>query len=204
MLLNYRERCCHMSFYEKQIASEKIFEGKIFRVTRDKVVLSDGQERPREVVLHHGGVGIVPVTENGDVLMVRQYRYAVGRELLEIPAGKLEKDEDPFEAAVRELSEETGCTAGSWTDLGEMYPTPGYCSETLHIYLATGLRYGEMHLDDGELLSVERIPMDEVLGRIMKNEIRDAKTVFGVMKAKEILSGKQEAYDEQNDTDSGR
>ena len=179
-----------MSFYEKQIASEKIFEGKIFRVTRDKVILSDGQERPREVVLHHGGVGIVPVTENGDVLMVRQYRYAVSQELLEIPAGKLEAGEDPFEAAVRELSEETGCSAEHWTDLGEMYPTPGYCSEVLHIYLATGLKDGEMHLDDGELLSVERIPMDELYSRILKNEIRDAKTVFGFLKAKEIVAGK--------------
>jgi len=177
-----------MGFFEEKLDSKRIFEGNVFSVRLDTVRLSDGEIRPREIVEHRGGVGIVPLTEDGELLMVRQFRYAVGRELLEIPAGKIEADEPPELCAERELSEETGCAAAKWVDLGEMYPTPGYCGETLHIYLALGLQYGEMHLDEGELLSVERVPFETVCRMIFDNELRDAKTVFGVLKAREYLA----------------
>jgi len=176
-----------MEFFEKCLDSQRIFEGKIFKVRKDKVLISDGSIHPREIVEHNGGVAVVPVTDNGDVLMVRQFRYAVGKELLEIPAGKLEEGEEPSECARRELSEETGCTASKWVYMGEMYPTPGYCQETLHIFLATGLKQGEMHLDEGELLAVERVPMKTLCEMIFANKLPDAKTVFGVLKAREHM-----------------
>ena len=108
-------------------------------------------------------------------------------ELLEIPAGKLDDGEDPFECAVRELSEETGYTAEKWIDIGAIYPSPGFCRETLYLYLALDLCPGEMHLDENELLSVEEIDIEELLEMIMKNELKDAKTVIGIMKAKFYL-----------------
>ena len=176
-----------MAFFEEKIDGKKVFQGRVFSVDVDTVRLSDGEIRPREVVVHRGGVGIVPVTDDGEVLMVRQFRYPVGEELLEIPAGKIEEGEAPEECAKRELSEETGCTAGKWVDLGKMYPTPGYCGEVLHIFLATDLTYGKMHLDEGELLSVSRVPLETLYEMIRDNRLPDAKSVFGILKAKTIL-----------------
>ena len=176
-----------MAFFEEKIDGKKVFQGRVFSVDVDTVRLSDGEIRPREVVVHRGGVGIVPVTDDGEVLMVRQFRYPVREELLEIPAGKIEEGEIPEECAKRELSEETGCTAGKWVDLGKMYPTPGYCGEVLHIFLATDLTYGKMHLDEGELLSVSRIPLETLYEMIRENKLPDAKSVFGILKTKTIL-----------------
>jgi ADP-ribose pyrophosphatase len=138
-------------------------------------------------VEHPGGVAIVPLTENGDVLMVRQYRYCVSDALLEIPAGKLEAGEDPFECAVRELSEETGCRVGRIVPLGAMYTSPGFSRETLYIYLATQLEEGENHPDEDEFLSVVRVPFEEVVDKIMSGEIKDGKTIVGILKAKVFL-----------------
>ena len=176
-----------MGYFEEKISGKNVFRGRVFSVDLDTVRLSDGEIRPREVVVHRGGVGIVPVTDEGEVLMVRQFRYPVGEELLEIPAGKLEEGENPEECARRELSEETGCTAGKWIDLGKMYPTPGYCGEVLHIFLATDLVYGEMHLDEGELLSVTRVPLETLYKMIVDNSLPDAKSVFGILKARDVL-----------------
>lgn len=177
-----------MDMTEKRIERKDIFDGHVFKVYLDKVEISDGSIRPREVVEHNGGVCVVALDEKKEIYMVRQYRYAAGTEMLEIPAGKLEKGEDPFKAAKRELSEETGCTAEKWTSLGVVYPTPGYCSERLYIYLAQELKTGEMHLDDGEILTVEKYPISQVVDMIMSGEITDAKTVVGVLKTTNLVN----------------
>jgi ADP-ribose pyrophosphatase len=185
----YRREKKDMEFFEKQIETKTVYTGVIVNVRKDIAELQNGNKTAREVVEHPGGVGIVPVTQDNKVLMVRQYRYPVGEELLEIPAGKLDYGEDPFECAVRELSEETGCTAGKYVKLGAIYPSPGFCKETLHLYLALDLQYGEMHLDEDELLSVESVQIDTLVDMIMENKLADAKSVIGIMKAKKYLEG---------------
>jgi len=176
-----------MDFFEKQIESKTVYEGLIVKIKRDVAELQNGAKVQREVVEHPGGVGIVPVTADKKILMVRQYRYPMGETLLEIPAGKLDNGEDPLECAVRELSEETGCTAGRFIDLGATYPSPGFCRETLYIYLALDLQPGRMHLDENELLSVEAIPINELIDMIMANKLPDAKSIIGILKAAEYL-----------------
>jgi len=180
-----------MKFYEKQVQTKTVYEGVIVDVKRDIVELQNGNRSGREVVVHPGGVGIVALTEANKVLMVRQYRYPMEEELLEIPAGKLDAGEDPFECAVRELSEETGYTAGRYVDIGPIYPSPGFCRETLHLYLALDLKPGEMHLDENELLSVEHVDIEELIEKIMANELKDAKSIVGIMKAKLYLDSEQ-------------
>lgn len=176
-----------MDFYEKQIETRTVYEGLIVNIRSDIALLQNGSKAPREVVEHPGGVGIVPVTKDNKVIMVRQYRYPMEEELLEIPAGKLEYGEDPLECAIRELSEETGCTAGRMVDLGATYPSPGFCKEILYIYLALDLQFGEMHLDQDELLRVEQVDIDELIDIIMANEMPDSKSIIGIMKAKKYL-----------------
>ncbi|MCL2045238.1 MAG: NUDIX hydrolase [Oscillospiraceae bacterium] len=178
-----------MTHFEKQIDTSTVYEGLIVNVRMDNVELINGKQVKREVIVHPGGVAIVPVTNDNKILMVRQYRYCVGEEIIEIPAGVLEAGEEPLNCAIRELSEETGCTAGRLIDLGAIYPSPGINRETLYIYLALDLQAGEMHLDDDEFLSVEAIAIDEIFDMIMENKIRDAKTIVGIMKAKNILDG---------------
>jgi len=177
-----------LKYYEKRLVAKTVYTGTIVNVRHDTVELQNGNRAGREVVEHPGGVGIVPVTTDNKVLMVRQYRYPMEQELLEIPAGKLDAGEDPYECAVRELSEETGCTAGRIIDLGAIYPSPGYCREILYLYLALDLRYGEMHLDENELLSIEPIDLDELVEKAMANELRDAKTIIAILKAKKYLA----------------
>ena len=180
-----------MDFFERQVETKTLYEGLIVNVRRDTAELNNGALVPREVVEHPGGVGIVPVTGDNKVLMVRQYRYPVGEVLLEIPAGKLNDGEDPLECAIRELSEETGCVAGRIVDLGATYPSPGFCKETLHVFLALDLQEGEMHLDEHEFLSVEPVAIDELICMIMANELPDAKSIIGIMKAKEYLTAQR-------------
>ena len=176
-----------MQFFEKQVETDTKYEGIIVDVKMDIVELQNGNKAKREVVVHPGGVGVVAVTDENKVVMVRQYRYPMEEELLEIPAGKLDDSEDPFKCAVRELSEETGYSANKWVDLGKMYPSPGFCRETLYLYLALDLQAGEAHLDHNELLSVEEIDIDELIDEIMANNLKDAKSVIGVLKAKLYL-----------------
>ena len=176
-----------MELHEKKLRQVNSYSGIIVDVTLDQAQLADGSRAFREVVHHPGGVTVLPLDEEGFVYCVRQYRYPYGEVLLELPAGKLEKGEDPFECAKRELSEETGFTADDWQSLGAMYTSPGYCSETLHLYLARSLHAGEAHLDEGEFLAVERIALSELLDMVMANRIRDGKTAMAVLKAARLL-----------------
>ena len=171
-----------MAFSEKTLNEKEIFDGKIIRVHLDDVELSDGTVTFREVVEHSGGVCVAALTDEDELLMVRQYRYPFHRELLEVPAGKLEKGENPLEAGIRELEEECGVIAEKVFSLGTVYPTVAYCSEIIYLYGATGLRKTEQHLDMGEFLSVERKPLDEAVRMVMNGEISDSKTVALVLK----------------------
>ena len=176
-----------MDFTEKPIEKTTVFTGKIINVRVDRVQLCNGSIHTREVAEHSGGVCIAAVDDEKNVLMVTQYRYPVEMQLLELPAGKLEKGEQPLEAAVRELSEETGYTAGKIVPLGEFYPTPGFCNEKLYLYLATDLTPGQSHPDEDEFLTVSRIKLDTLVDMIMNNEIIDGKTIAGVLKAQKYL-----------------
>ena len=174
-------------FEEKQIKRENIFSGVILKVVKDEVLLPDGSTSYREFCLHNGGAAVLPLDNEGYVTLVKQYRYAHGREFIEIPAGKLDDpSENPLEAAKRELWEETGATAERITSLGTVDTTPALINEKLHLYLAEGLDFGESHLDEGELLSVVRIKFEELLEMVMDGKIQDAKTQVAVLKTAKI------------------
>ena len=171
-----------MPHTETTLSSEEIFNGRVIRVTYDKVLLENGNTSTREVVHHHGGACILPVDENENITMVRQYRYALGEEMWELPAGKLEKGEDPFEAAKRELAEECGLTADHFADLGVVYPTVGYDNEKIYLWAATGLHNVSQHLDEDEFLDVVKMPLDEALRLVLDGTIKDSKTQIGILK----------------------
>lgn len=171
-----------MPHTEAMLESKEIFNGRVIRVTLDKVQLEDGTTSTREVVHHHGGACVLPVDADGNVTMVRQFRYALGEELWELPAGKLEAGEDPFEAAKRELSEECGLTADTYTELGVVYPTVGYDSEKIYLWAAEGLHTVGQHLDTGEFLDVVKMPFAQALGLVMDGTIKDSKTQVALLK----------------------
>ena len=176
-----------MDFFEQRIDRDDKYHGIIVDVHLDHVRLNDGSISRRAVVEHPGGVTILPVDEAGNCYMVRQFRYPAGHMMLEAPAGKLEYGEDHRECAVRELSEETGFSADELIYLGGFYTSPGFSSELLHIYLALGLHAGESHLDEGEFLNVEKIPLQQLSDMVMANEIEDAKTIIAILKAEKVL-----------------
>ena len=178
-----------MDFKETIISTEDIYSGKVFDVKKHLVKLMNGSEVTRDAIVHHGGVAVVAIDDNGMVFMVRQYRFGADTETLEIPAGKLEKGEDPYSAAMRELREETGYSTDKLHSLGECLPTPAYCSEKIYLYLADKLEYCGQDLDDDEFLSVEKYPLDTVYDMIMKNEITDSKTIIAILKANAIRKG---------------
>ena len=178
-----------MPHTETMLESKEIFAGRVIRVTYDTVRLENGNTSTREVVHHHGGACILPVDEAGNVYLVRQFRYAIGEEIWELPAGKLEAGEDPFEAARRELGEECGLTADHFTDLGAVYPTVGYDSERFSIWAATGLHPAAQHLDEDEFLDVVKMPLEKALALVLDGTIRDSKTQVGLMKYA-LLRGK--------------
>ncbi len=176
-----------MDFKEKIIESKDIFKGYILDVKLHTVELPDGNTASREVILHPGGVGIIAVTPDKEVFMVTQYRIAADDIMLEIPAGKLEYDENPYDAAIRELQEETGYTASKLIEFGSYYATPGYCSEKLIIYMATDLTFVGQKLDEGEFLNVKKYPLDTLYEMVMNNEIHDCKSAIAILKAKQLL-----------------
>lgn len=173
---------------ETFLSSEEIYHGKIIRVEKWKVSLPNGETAPREIVRHNGAAAIVPVDAAGNVTLVRQHRIAAGRFTWEIPAGKLDHpQEDPFLAARRELEEETGLRAEKWQFLTCMDTTPGFCSERISIYLATDLSQFEAHPDADEFLHLTRMPLGEAVDLCMKGELRDSKTIVGLMMAQRAL-----------------
>ncbi len=162
-------------------ASERVYEGRVFSVRVDTVQGEGNSSLRRDVVEHPGAVAIVPLTDDGQVVMVTQYRHPVGEWLLEIPAGTLEKGEDPDWCAARELEEETGCTASSMRRLFSMYMAPGYCTELLHVYVAEGLSSGEPRPDDDERIEVTLVPLAAIADMVRDGRIRDAKTIAALM-----------------------
>lgn len=171
-----------MDMTEKPINQKYIFKGKIVNLRVDDALLPDGNTAVREVVEHPGGVCVAALTDENELLFVEQFRYPYFEKLLELPAGKLEYGEDPFEAGKRELNEETGAIAENYEDLGKLYPTPGYCGEIIHMYLAKGLTFGEQNLDADEFLEVKKIPLKKAFEMVMNNEITDSKTQVGIVK----------------------
>lgn len=169
---------------EKKISRQEIFTGHIVHLVKDTVELPNGEEATREVILHNGAVCVVPITDVGEIIMERQFRYPFNEVIWEIPAGKLDSaNEDPLAAAKRELLEETGYTAKEFKYIGAYYPSPAILSEKIHMYVATGLTLGERHLDEDEFLDVVKVPFDEVVEMIKRNEIPDGKTQAAVLKA---------------------
>lgn len=176
-----------MELTEKRLSTEQIFDGRILHIRRDLVELPDGTQSVREVVDHPGGVCILALDEENQALLVSQFRYTYERVVRELPAGKLEYGEDPDAAAIRELKEETGAAPGEFRSLGELYPSPGYCGEIIRMYLARDLSFGEAHLDADEFLNLERIPFSQLVEQVLSGEIKDAKTIAAVLKAKLLL-----------------
>ncbi len=190
--LNKKVEVYNMHLQEKTTGSEKIYQGKVFYVTRDTAELEDGKEVQRDVVHHSGGVCVVPLTEKGTVLMVKQFRYPMQQVTLEIPAGKLEAGEDPADCGRRELREEAGRTCGKYTPLGKLFPTPAYDTEVIHMYLAQELSAPEAQdLDDGEFLDVTELPLEQAVQMVMDGEIPDAKTQIALLKTYVLLQKEQ-------------
>lgn len=166
---------------ERVIASRPIYDGKILRLRVDTIRLDDGHEAQREIVEHAQAVAIVPVDDEGRIVMVRQFRLAIGRPMLEVPAGVVEHDEDVELAAQRELQEETGYRAARLSRLGGFYVAPGYCTEYIHLYLAGGLIESRLAADEDERIEVEALPLADLLRRIATGEVEDAKTMCGLL-----------------------
>ena len=176
-----------MDLTEKTLESRRLFTRKIINLCLDKALLPDGTTANRVLVQHPGGVSVAALTENNEIYMVRQFRYPYQEILLELPAGKLERGENPFEAVKREQREETGTTAEEYRYLGEVYPTPGYVDETIRLWACRVKARGEMDLDDDEFLEVEKIPLQKAVEMVLQNEIRDAKTQIGILKTKFLV-----------------
>jgi len=175
------------SLKEKELSREYKFEGRIVRLRLDKVLTPVGNVASREIVEHPGGVGIVALTDEGEVYMEWQYRRPFDDAIYEIPAGKMEGDEDPLICAKRELEEEIGLTSDDFTYLGSSYASPGFCTEELHIYLAKNLKPGTLHRDPDEVLLVEKVKLETLVEKVMSGEIKDGKSIIGILKTAMIV-----------------
>lgn len=171
-----------MNFEEKTLTSECVYNGKVIRVERDEVELATGKKSFREVARHPGGVVILAMLDPITLLLVKQFRYPIKQTVFELPAGKLEPNEDPDVAARRELEEETGYIAKKWTSLGFINTTPGFCDEKLYLYKAEDLHFVGAHPDDGEIIKAITITVPEVMLKIKTGEINDAKTICAILR----------------------
>lgn len=172
-----------MDLTEKTLSENLIFDGKVLHVYCDEILRPDGKTSKREYAKHIGAVCVVPLTAEGEVICVKQYRYAAGRAFIEIPAGKLDyASEDREEAALRELREETGALCEELVHLGDLFTSPALLSERISMYLAEGLTFTDTEFDDGEFIEILRIPLRELVDMIMRGEIEDAKTQAAVLK----------------------
>ena len=180
-----------MIFEEKTMKSDKLYEGKILNLRVDTVEIPDKKYSKREIIEHPGGVAIIPVTDDNSIILVKQYRKAVERFLLEIPAGKLELNEEPRETAVRELKEETGLEAKKIEYISEFYTSPGFCNEKIYLFLATDLIEGEPNPDSGEFIETIKYKIEDLVKMVDRGEIIDSKTIIGINFAKKYLDKKQ-------------
>ena len=180
-----------MKTIETTADSKEMFSGKILHLFHDEVILPDGERAMREIVRHPGGVCIAALDSDNSLFFVRQFRYPYKEEVLELPAGKLEKGMTPLENGKRELLEETGAEGYSYISLGQVYPSPGYTDEIIHLYACRVLSVGESNLDYDEFLNVEKIPLDRAVEMVLNNQLPDAKTQIAVLKTKLLTdSGK--------------
>lgn len=177
-----------MELKEEMVSQERVYDGIIVNVRRDKARLIDGRITNREVVEHPGGVAVFAMDEEDRVIMVRQFRYPVGEVVLELPAGKLEPGEDPRDSGLRELEEETGLQPKVFESMGVSYSSPGIFAEKIYLYFAKDLVQGPTHPDDGEYLEIVRIPYAELLDMAAKGEIKDGKTLAGILKASLLMN----------------
>lgn len=180
-----------MELFEKTLSSQNVFDGTVLHITLDEVELPDGEKSKREVVNHQGGVAVAALDDDNNLFFVKQFRYPYKEVVLELPAGKLEKGSTPLENGKRELLEETGAQGYSYISLGQVYPSPGYTSEIIHLYACKVQSEGESRPDDGEFLNVEKIPLNKAVEMVLNNQIPDSKTQIAVLKTAMLLnSGK--------------
>ncbi len=176
-----------MELFEKTLDSDVKFDGRILKLKVDSVQLPDGSASSREVVCHNGGAGILPLSKDGNVALVKQFRYPYKEVIYEIPAGKIDAGETPYQAVERELFEEVGGKSDNIIDLGIIYPSPGYTNEKIYIFLAQNTIFEQQKLDEGEFLEVEYFDFDKVLEMIEQNIIKDSKTIIAVLKTQKLL-----------------
>jgi ADP-ribose pyrophosphatase len=183
------------NLYEHRLSGEKVYEGRLLHVHRDEVRLPDGKTSVREYIRHPGAVVVLPLTESGEVVLERQHRYPLGRDFIEVPAGKIDPGEDTLTCAQRELLEETGYTARDWQYVTTVYPCIGYADERLVYYLAKGLDYEGHRPDDDEFLEIFTLPFEEALNMVKTGEICEVKTIIGLFWLEKLLHGTWTAQD---------
>ena len=175
------------NLFEEKISSQEVFKGKVVELYFDNVRLPNNKIATREKVLHPGAVAVVPVNKNNEILLVKQYRYPIDKVLIEIPAGKLDSSEPPLECAERELEEEVGAVDGKFTHLTTIYTSPGFCNEKMDIYLVQDFKEKGSNPDDDEFLNIIKIHFDECMRMINSGEISDAKSIIGILMARDYL-----------------
>lgn len=181
-----------MDLTEKALKKEYLYRGKVVTLRVDQALLPNGKTATREIVEHNGGVCVLPLTEQHEILMVEQFRYPYGKVVLEIPAGKRNSlSEKPLDCGIRELQEETGATAEQFDFLGELYPSPGYCGEIIYMYLARNLHFGQTNPDEDEFLNLKKIPLRQAVEMVINGEIKDAKTQTAILKTYYLLKESQ-------------